>query len=476
MPKFLSSPKDRITFLVMIAGPLLIAASFASTAFWKIAVSKKFVDLPTYSMQAEANVVGRLSRNDVAGYFDLGGRLSWLPKVGINTSTDENASIRDAVFGTFSLFFDGTIEDKKAALEISKKDQVHTYTVPYEASIGLQGLFYTIIDEMTSHLAQNGHQRLAILQAINLMLTAGSIAFLAWVLRPFIGTIGMLLIFIIAALSYNLSAYSVSLYWVLFKAFLVLALPGYIFAKTGNNTGSPRSYILGMALPICLIGLTGFEFISTYMIEACLLPVAFGLGEGGITLGIRRGIYSSFACIAGLMMAFGIHILVMTLISGNLYFAAQGLMGHAALNTILQEPGAPSRLGTIWIYLTDKNIFRLKVFYPTIGWRQLRISMGSIILITTGLFIVLQAIAYRIQISYRYRMATFFLYIGSIIAPISWFFLAYEHATRHAHIIGFLWSMPTALLCPALTIGLAITVIEHWTRRSIARQIKMHDS
>lgn len=396
----------------------------------------------SFQNDSQALVVGRLIYSEQKGALAGNGFLGFVSPV-----PDENKKIH----GQYQVYERGGRVDSLEA---------------YYSHPGGQGMCYygvsCLVDMETTSV-------FGILQLINSIFTALIfLVFLIWVQRISGSQVAIGVLVCILFCSW-IVMFSRNLYWVLGVFYLAFVTELWVLERNRRGKEWKLLQVYGLVfITVSLKGwLTGFEYISTYVIMTVIPFVFYAIWQrwpmsivvarlGGVCLVIF------VACV--LIMG----VLLFQLVKENGTFTqaieyivytfgkrSYGIGDTKTYVATIQE-GVGCSLSELLYCYWKSDMINLKHWFDFPLWKSVaRISYGQITLVFLGFsFWTIYKIRKGIK-GYRLEWALMPSLWLSLLAPLSWFILFKSHSYVHLHMNNIVWQMPY-VLWGVLFIGVVI--------------------
>jgi hypothetical protein len=315
--------------------------------------------------------------------------------------------------------------------------------VNYDSQVGLHGYGYIFIDKISPF---SPNINTSIFYAINALLSAiALIIVICWIIKQTNKYVGMGVYLYILFFDIWLIKFAKSVYWVMWTWFIPMIISMIIVEKYKNN--KKLNFFLTFFLiyiSILLKCLCGFEYISTIMVSMLIPYVYIYFKEKKNSLYILKQIaVSSVAAVAGFVTAILIY-----LFQYMLYYKSLGYSVNLLKQTIFKRiPGNYSIISDIQLDEATLNIFRkslkashIEVISKYLSGYNLMIILLFVLTSIIGIFIMKK---YKCSIAIKSNINALLITTWlSMLAPLSWYYLASGHSYIHTHINFVLWSVP----------------------------------
>lgn len=396
--------------LMIVAFGIILFLSFYSN-FWKVVDQSWFEG---YQIDSEGLVIGRVMKSQQEGIMSNGGFL---------TRTKDNYTFQKDYY----------------------INQIESEYLVYPQQIGLQGMFFSIVDSLTNF---SPSVNLNIFYFINCaILTLLLIIMYIYIYKEF-GSISALIFIITCIINPWLVVSARNLYWVIWTLLLpyitILMLMKY---DEKNKNISGKILFLATFILIFIKSACGFEFISTILISVEIPIIYYAVkNKYSFKEWFLKSMYVGIGGILGFITA-----IVVYLIQATNYFGSLNLAVNNFIYTISKRTGAFD-VEVSEVYQKSLDISISEVLYRYIFEENkifLNWSMSYLIIITI-IMMIITLIVYKKRIegiiAQRKIVALGVSICVSILGPLSWYVLAKGHSYIHIKINQILWSIPSILL------------------------------
>lgn len=326
----------------------------------------------------------------------------------------------------------------------------------YEPQIGLQGIILSLLDRITP---ENQDTFWPLQHYVALFNAAVISLLLVWIASEF-GIIATLIALIGLILSPWLIVFGKSSYWVIGTFFLPFLATAYHLKR--HHPKNPRLIIFTASLFVAFFAkfACGYEFITTIVLAAwsCVIYYAYR-DRWHLRHFIKITLLLGFTSIAAFVATFIINMLQnMLLHEGDWRSGINSIIWHAAVRMGVDTPGIPvnpdfliGRDASRWFVI--EQYLRGYINGPRISetlalWPPTFLSAIAILAIITAFkaFNLIKSKSDRDRIMTAAILASW----AGLIAPLSWFILAKQHAFIHTHVNYILFYVPFLTLLLAL--------------------------
>ena len=371
-------------------------------------------------------------------------------------------------------------------------------TSPYTSQFALQGV---LISGITTILGLNQLTSVLVFSHIFCLLLSITLGIFFSRFPDKYGFLAVGTAVILTGFSPWFYTFSFSLYWVIFASFLPLCFSQVFYEKSLKNSESKFLFIMGLIFLIFLKSLCGYEYITTVVISSLIPIIFYHLEHKSFSKKFLIKLLSiSLLCCLGFIFAILLHIWQI-----NTVFSTNGIeiiMARAKDRTLVSIGGDHQQFiqafldalpQNSWTFIFLKQnpnfspfIYGIYAFFKyftfpaiTIPFSYIRnpieanqgfsVSIGICILLSiVGLILVFIK---RVNIDFKLKVLILITQI-SLLAPLSWQVLAFNHMSIHFHLNGILFYLPFLLffylligyilqkLCLAVTEKLTISSIK----------------
>lgn len=314
----------------------------------------------------------------------------------------------------------------------------------YTSSFGLQGIFYSFLDQMQQKLGVESPEfRLFYNKLVTSILSALLFSLIGLFFYQYFGIASSLTYLVTMLFSGWLIVFTNNLYWMLFLIYLPFVVIAYFSIKE-EKTGKWNAFtVCGFTFLAVLIKcLAGYEYISTILITM-LIPLVFFSIKNSLKFKefIIRSLKISFSAILGFLFTLIIHFTQLIYYSGGFDDAKAVIMSIVLKRT---HGNAEDFTESTIINSLNTDLFSVLLPYFTKNL-VFGVSAGIIIL---GLLVIslLNIILMRFHSLKRMNYAFLASLWLSLLAPLSWYILAKGHSHVHYHMNYLLWYVPFLLL------------------------------
>ena len=405
-----------------------LVMSFQANSFR--AASKDFFE--GHQLDSEALVLGGISKARNEGYFSnwqysLLGAYNWGSK--------------DWVAHQYDLYLNN----------LEPNSQFNSYT----SSFGLQGHFYTFVDNSLLFLGiESGRGRLYLSRLLTSAALAVLLTFFIYFVQQRYGMFSAILTFALIAISQWIVVFANNLYWMFFLIFFpFISVTGFLQSRCAF-TRNFRFLYLFVFLAILIKSLAGYEYISTILISTVTPLVFFAIMDNyGLKIFLKRFLYLGISGLSGFFTAISIHLLQLVNMSGSFSNAINSISDIVSKRT----HGNPDKVDEIYRSSLESSIFDVIKFYldgntfnlnSLLGFNRSVQFLDCIIVLVAVTLIgfVLTANIKSFQQFQKINIATSLMLWFSITAPLSWYILAKGHSYIHTHMNHVLWYIPFLLI------------------------------
>ena len=298
-----------------------------------------------------------------------------------------------------------------------------TYTY-YTSALGLQGHLFTLLYKMF------GITKIYFYQSINSFLLALIFCIFIFIVYIEFGISAAFILFIVTITSPWLIVAARNLYWIPWTWFLPLLTVMITMCKPNLRKFGFLIYAVAVAIKL----LCGYEYASSVLL-ASLIPILYiALRDRWSAVKIFKELatYSSFALV-GIIIAFTLHAYAR---ADSIKMGFISILGDANRRTA----GVPGVSETMESINASRFTILRKYLNETAGMPISSISPFSF---KVSIFLIFLIASYLYMRSNKKGKSLSIVFFLSILPPLSWFFLAKQHAYLHTHLVYVLWSLPT---------------------------------
>ena len=384
----------------------------------------------TYDIGSEALVIGRLVNSRENGLFSSGGQLGIYKEL-----PGERNTIQDQLY--------------------LKKTEGGVYEA-YVSSIGLQGIFFSLIDNFFDNLnIVDLEKRIDLFHALTSLLLVFALSSIVLLLSFEIGFISALLVLGTIVYSQWLVLGAKNLYWVtglFFIPMLIVWIAHKYEEVNGKLYLKVTLLLVFMSLFIKLS--SGYEYISSILLST-LAPIVYFSVKNKWTFRffLKRVVYVGIVGIFAFFITFSTHIIQGSLASNteiintlNAKLSSAKTRLHTKEGTFIQREwnlGATAKVSDVLnMYLDSEAIHfqssLIKNYFTKITYQ----NFIFIFLFFSISVLISKKYSTNITLNKRKLIALIVVTWFSLLAPLSWFVLAKVHSYVHLFLNNILWYLP----------------------------------
>lgn len=410
--KGLSNTVEQSSFLskdtiVLGIAVLLLVGSFMWNAFFL--VPQEWFD--DFQRDSEALVISRLVQSEARGVFDQAGMLSLYR--GDSKLSDSQIAIRE-----YSQAY---------------PNEVPVYK-PYTSQIGLQGIILSVLAKV---LPFSAAVKLELFWLVNVVLLAVvCISIVYWFYREWGITVAGV-VFATFLFSPWLTVMARNLYWVWWGYYLPFIV-GLMVLAYEERTGKYYSGWIECLLFITILlkCSNGYEFISTVLLSMMVPLVYYGVAnQWSWRLFLHRAIVWGSSGIAAFFTCLAIHAWQLSSLYGTWWSGLLAIFQNAGRRTAGNATLYDSSVRDSLLASNSEVVLKYLISFALVWIIALAIATFKL---------------YKYKRFQNQRIFALFCATAlSLVAPLSWFFLAKAHSYIHTHINYVLWYMPFAFFALA---------------------------
>jgi hypothetical protein len=313
---------------------------------------------------------------------------------------------------------------------------------PYLSQLGLQGIFYALIDAVNP---LPRHYRISLYHFLSALICAGALMWIASMIGERFGRAAMLGFVISIGFEPMFTALAPNLYWMVGIWFVPMAFAMRI-VEAGDRP-CRRLLIAAVGGAVFVKALCGYEFITTVIVAAmtgCLLNTKEERFYDNVVDMLRVFL----ASIAGFVLAVLVH---------GSKFTFASIIERALDRTTVAASSLEQGL-ILGQFASVASV--LRTYFGANDYTQIR-NFGAVFGLIGAIAVVAffdQKYSWFLGPDRRRLRSLAIAYVVSFAAPLSWFVLAKGHAFVHPFLDFIIWYLPTMPIGGAL-VGLAISDI-----------------
>lgn len=389
---------------------IMLFLSFYSN-FWGVVDQKWFEG---YQIDSESLVIGRVMKSSQEGIMSNGGFL---------TRTKDGYTLQKDYY----------------------INQIDSEYVVYPQQIGLQGMFFSVIDNVTNFPP---NINLKVFYSINCIILSLLIMVMYRYIYNEFGSISALVFIITCIINPWLVVSARNLYWVMWTLLLPYITILMLMKYDEKNKGvSGKVLFFGAFISIFIKSACGFEFISTILISIEVPIIYYAIkNKFSFKEWFLKSMYVGLGGILGFITA-----IIVYLVQAINYFGSLSRAIDNFAYTIAKRTGA-FNIEVSEVYQNSLDVSIWEVLYNYI-FREDNIFLNWSMSYLIGIAIIMMIVTLVYYnkgkkgiIAQRKTLALGISIWVSIIGPLSWFILAKGHSYIHIKINQILWSLPSTLL------------------------------
>jgi hypothetical protein len=379
----------------------------------------------THQYDSEALIVGRMVRSNESGMFSEGGVLGKYTDMPGDENHNTNALYRgDLEGGTFRR---------------------------YESQMGMQGMYFSALDRLLDSVGiLSIGKRIGFYQSIHSFLLALVLSVLLIYIYIECGVVTTAVVLMTLIYSQWLVVFGDNMYWAMWLMYLPMVV-SFALHKNEELTGNFNRLLTFVLITVIFFAKcgAGYEYLSTILISLVTPSVYFALKNDWDFIKLsKRVVLLGLSGMAGFVLALIVHGIQLSFALGGFEKAKNSITTTIAKRT----HGNPDVMPEVYRRSLESDFSQVFTMYwsgeaislANVGL-DIKITFGTIVTIFLAVTILAFAISRSLSSLREERRVLLGLSAAcwfSILAPLSWFFLAKGHSFIHTHMNHVLWHLP----------------------------------
>lgn len=424
---------QKIKNILLIVGVTIVFSLNFYNNFWGIVDQKKFND---YDVYCQSQVIGRVIKAEKDGIFSKAGFTGWVR---------DNKVMKDMTWEDMT-YFQYTIYEKELDVDVSN-------FILYDSQIGGQAMTFALIDKVSPFSNTTNLKFFWIITSLSLAIILSF--FILWIKRYY-GLFSSIFTLVLIIASPWMTIFGRNLYWVLssfYFPFIILLFLFYKESENKLNLSQIRLYFLSFLLVFLKLFLTGFEFVTTFLVMFTIPLFYYWIyNNWSFRKFVKRFMNLVIGSISGIFLYIAVFLYQFSIIKGSFVLGVNHLMESLLKRTNGNSADFPEAFKAS---LDSRVPEVLKIYF-----HMDIITVGKIIIDFSTLFYVLLLFSFFIIVGIKISptinkdkkkiFALFSTTWISLLAPLSWYVIFKAHSYIHQGYNGIILYMPFCIYAFAL--------------------------